>query len=324
MESGIYYNLFFVDEEPYCVWELDIKERNLEYLKSLDHYFFEYIADLYSKELSGENKQRASIALRTAYHHGLETFFALLCASIQAPYSIYAWMLKYKTLQLRNLVDKIKYMNNKVFNVYGWDHLSFDKISEKIHSYSVIDAKEKEEIISLFSVLWLRFSADFLSQNNINEYNSIKHGFRTSAGGFGIAGAVEKVAGVPAPKESMVSLGYSEFGSSFFTTQILGNPKKNPNFRGQRCSLNWNPESMSESLQLISMSINNIITYLRIINSDNSNDFAYSFPKEKGFFGKPWAKTPGVISSTFEIVLEENQIKPFTKKTIKEQLLRNK
>lgn len=98
--------LFAVDEEPYCLWEYDTGERNLACLKGIDSQYFSFIAasnyalfvdeqskNLIDGELSGDNLQRAALAMRTAYHHGLETFFTLVCAGIQAPLCVHAWIL---------------------------------------------------------------------------------------------------------------------------------------------------------------------------------------------------------------------------------------
>ena len=70
--------MFAVDETPYCVWEEDLRERNLRFVESIDYRYFEYIATTHAANLEGEDQQRAAIALRTGYHHALETFFTLL------------------------------------------------------------------------------------------------------------------------------------------------------------------------------------------------------------------------------------------------------
>lgn len=45
--------------------------------------------------------------MRIGYHHGLESFFALLFATLQAPGCVVGWMLKYWPRQLRDLVASV-------------------------------------------------------------------------------------------------------------------------------------------------------------------------------------------------------------------------
>ena len=71
-----------VNREPYCLWDTDLIGRSREFLKGLDPEFFEYSLNVH---LEARDQQRASVALRLALHHALETLFSLLGAYIQAP-----------------------------------------------------------------------------------------------------------------------------------------------------------------------------------------------------------------------------------------------
>jgi hypothetical protein len=95
------YSIFAVDETPYCVWKHDLKDRNLRFIESVDHEHFTYLAATLAPDLNGEYAQRAAIALRTGYHHALETLFTLLCASFRAPGCVVGWIQKCQTHQLR-------------------------------------------------------------------------------------------------------------------------------------------------------------------------------------------------------------------------------
>jgi hypothetical protein len=37
------YCKFAVDEKPFCVWEWDLRERNLEFINNLDPAYFSYL-----------------------------------------------------------------------------------------------------------------------------------------------------------------------------------------------------------------------------------------------------------------------------------------
>jgi hypothetical protein len=107
-ERRIYYSKFAVCEKPYCVWEWNLPERNLEYLERVDPTYFDYVGRVNAKKLGTDDGQHAAMAIRTAYHHGLETLFALMFAAIQAPDCVVGWMQRYSMGQLRSLVTSAR------------------------------------------------------------------------------------------------------------------------------------------------------------------------------------------------------------------------
>ena len=106
MNGAIQNVRFVVDETPYCLWDADIRQRNLDFLDSIDPGYSN-IADLHGQSLDGQEKQYAAAALRVAYSQGLETLFALLCAAIQAPDCVEGWLTKYQNSELESVVKKI-------------------------------------------------------------------------------------------------------------------------------------------------------------------------------------------------------------------------
>lgn len=202
------YSVFAVDETPYCVWEHDLKERNLRFVESIDHGYFEYLAIAHAPNLEGETRQKAAIALRTAYHHALETFFSLLCAFVQAPGCAVGWIQKCQSGQLRSLVRKIQEGRHHLFNRAGLPTITWQVLSETINLFSCEDPSRTLESQRLYAILWSRFAADFLNDYHVKEYNSIKHGFRARAGGFTLAMGVEHEYGVPPPQEEMQIVGW--------------------------------------------------------------------------------------------------------------------
>lgn len=102
--------VFAAGEDPYCVWDWDLRDRNIQYLKSFDPHYFDYMARTNAAHLGAEDtgeRRRAATAIRAAYHHGLECFFALLFATLQAPDCIVGWMQVYTPAKLRNLVKAL-------------------------------------------------------------------------------------------------------------------------------------------------------------------------------------------------------------------------
>nr|WP_320115530.1 hypothetical protein [uncultured Desulfuromonas sp.] len=312
----MHHYMFAVDETPYCVWEHDMLERNMEFLNGIDCKYFEYISAVNFSEIDGDDKKRAAIALRSSYHHGLETLFMLIAALVQAPLAVFAYSLKCYPKDIKSIIDKIN--NGKpIYNKYGKTKISWDDISQGIHVYSNKDQNKVKENIECFAKLWQRFSYQYTDENNNREYNNIKHGFRARSGGFGITIQKERELGVPDPNEQPQPLGYSEFGSSFFVSENLIN-KKGPNFRARRNSLNWNPEAIAHSLNLISISINNIVSFLKMSSGSEPQEVIFNRPEDPNYFESPWKFCVGVTSSNFDFIIPENEINNFTSEEILE------
>ena len=69
-------------------------------------------------------------------------------------------------------------------------------------------------------------------------------------------------------------------------------------------------------LALISMSINNVISWLKIINGVNPKKCAFINPAELKHFKEPWEKCAGLSHSTFDLCIEKEHIKTFDKREI--------
>jgi hypothetical protein len=169
------------------------------------------------------------------------------------------------------------------------------------------DKKREREIKDGFGDLWGRFASDFLNEKQNQEYNSLKHGLRLRPGGFTLAVGTEETPGVGAPPERMRSLGGSEFGSTYILPQAIGTAPKN-HFRLRECHLNWLPGNHVVGLQLLSMSIRNVLAFLRGILTSNmgTSQFTWSTPTEA--FRAPWAASPGTNSFEWNLDLTEGDI----------------
>lgn len=122
-------SIFLVNEEPYCLWDPDLKARNNEFLKGLDADFFDYTTKVH---LEVEDEQRASVAFRLNLHHALETLFSLLGAYVQAPDCAYAWLSKCSTPELRLLALRIKKGEPGVFTKLPISKVNWNTVSQSV------------------------------------------------------------------------------------------------------------------------------------------------------------------------------------------------
>ncbi len=297
--------IIVVNDEPYCIWDVNIPERNEEYLKGIDVDYFQYLNETYQKS---NDEKRASIALRASLHHATETLFSLIGALLQAPRAVYAWVPKCSNSDLRDILKRINSKDATLFIRYRFPRLSWKAISEVVFQCYLPGTDKQKRTVKLFAELWQRLSYEFEDQNHINEYNSIKHGFRIRSGGFSLAIGKEKEYGVAPPASEMQLIGKSDYGTSFFVLKEVGSKKGNRSLTSRRVSINWNLEKVVLLLQLVSMSINNVTSALKFINGVEAGECKFTRPVEDSDFTTPWTHSPGVTSCNFDFVIDESQV----------------
>lgn len=261
------YCFFVVDERPLCVWDTDIHRKNTQFLDGIDASYFEYLCQIHGPLIDDETgtttreEQHAALALRTAYSQALETLFALIFASIQAPWCVPAWINAYKNHELRSVVRKIQ-EGQALISSLDVEKPEWSDIYDSL--FTPFDAEDTAYNSSLkngFIKTWKRFAYDFLSSSASREYNSIKHGLRVRSGGFKMQiGIPEKPRSIPAP-ENMFEVASSKFGSNYLILEKIGEQAQHQRLRGE--NQNWDIESLHWGVNILSMSIENVLTVLR-------------------------------------------------------------
>jgi hypothetical protein len=305
-------SVFMVNTEPYCVWEVDLQERNNDFLDGIDVEYYGYILKSHI-DCDDRDDKRAVIAIRNAYYHAMETMYSLFGAFLQAPYCTYAWIGKYKTSDLREIVKKINSGSTSLETIVKIDELSWERIAELVFSYYDPKPEEKQKTIERFSRFWRLISSEFLNKDYIDEYNSIKHGFRVKSGGFGISVGIQNEHGVPAPEENMAVIGNSEHGSSFYKLSPVGGSPKNRSIKSSQMSLNWTIEKTAILIQLVEFSIGNLVSILKIMNGAKPSETKIHLPEDPSCFEKAWQFNSTLNSSSFDFVLDEDKIPSLSK-----------
>ena len=319
-ENQLYRYPFLVGERAYCVWEWNLPELNQQFIRRLDPKYFHYVAETNYSQIEGENNQRAAIAMRTAYHHGLEALFAIVFSTLQAPECIPGWLHKYTNAQLRALCKQAQYELPIIPNRLGLEQTNWPSIVNKLMPISSNDPELISGIHDGFTKAWTRFANDLIDINQQDEYNSIKHGFRVNPGGFTLSFGVEDISGVPSKPENMKPLGGSVYGTSFYKPSVPDNATEDfnkSNFRLKTSSLNWIPELVARRLQLISISIANVIGYLKTMYDMDGDEVRFHAPSDLNEFDLPWSKSTGTTHASFNLNLDVTEITPMTSDEIK-------
>jgi hypothetical protein len=305
-------SIILVRDRPYAVWHTDISSINQEFLANFDPDYFAYLADTHLQAIAedspdltqdpssarrpSQRQLRAALALRNAYSQGLESLFSLLFATLQAPHCVPAWMLLYWPRDLRKMLKSVS-DHDEIARLLNLPSLSWSSIAQTVLTPLVLEDHDKEVAIKRgFADLWSRFAEDYTNDVFRDEYNSIKHGLRARSGGFSLAIGIQPEAGVPAPQESMRSLGHSDYGSSFFMSQRIGRHKNQLSI--MRNSRNWMPEDIANALRLVSISLQDLVSFLFVANGRPASEVIFAWPDTMDAFSAPWKSGPqmGVTS----------------------------
>lgn len=301
--------VFAVRNQAFCVWGHDLAQWNDLFLRSYDPDYFSYLTTLHTAQLEGDNGATAAVALRTGYHHGLETLFSLLCALSQAPGCVAAWIPKCTNPVLRNLVGDIA-SGRLILTQRGRQPLSWEVLSGIVHSHVWQDETPPAATAARYANLWARFAADFLDDSHVVEYNSIKHGFRVSSGPFVLRVGLEHSYGVPPADSEMQTIGASPHGTTFYVPEPIPRTSRGtPHFWLRKNRLNWRAEAMAQALQLLSCSITNVVGGLRVLNGAKPSTVLFKRPEDPAAFEAPWGWHVGVISGGFDIAVEESEVR---------------
>ncbi len=300
--------VFVVRERPYCLWGYDLLRENETFLRSFDPSYFEYLAKLLVDHLEGENTSKAAIGLRAAYHHGLEALFSLLGALAQAPQAVPAWLPRCSNSDLRALVEDIG-AGTLLLTPLGRQRVTWVALSHTVFANAWRDENPEWATAERFARLWSRFGRDYLDQVHTDEYNSIKHGFRISSGGAVLRVGLEPSYGVSPPESEMQTIGASPHGTNFSVlSPIPATVRNSPHVKYLRHRLNWRAEAMVQALQLISLSLNNIVGCLRIANGAAPGTIRFDRPEDPSAFEGPWSWPVGVTSGAMNFVIDDADV----------------
>ena len=273
------HSYFIVGERPFCLWDDNIKDMTLEFIDGLNPQYFSYIANTFGNS-DAENKnniQYLALLVRMTYSMALETFFALLASAIQAPFCVPAWIDQYRPHELKSIVDKIHH-EKPILTCFNTEVLSWLTISNLLLSCLVLEDKSKESAIKTgFAQSWASFASEFLETGISDEYNSIKHGLRIHSGSHRVFIGVQNEIGVPVPIDKLELLSTSEFGTSYFKSETIGELKHHK--RLKRYRRNWCPAEMADKLILLQMSMSNIQSSLKVINGVSADKVQFVWPE---------------------------------------------
>jgi len=317
----VYRYVFAVNDDAYCVWEHDLPERNERFLRHLDTGYFAYVAERHVEALDGIENQRAAVALRSEYYHGLEALFSLLGGLAQAPGCVAGWLSKCPTRALMQLVEGLS-QGRPVLTQRGRQSVSMGDLSAIVHTHAWQDESPGGATAARFGALWHRFAADFLNESFRQEHNSIKHGFRVAAGGFTLRIGREPSYGVRPPESELHTIGHSPRGTTFYAPEAIpGLPKASKHhFRIRRTSLNWRAEAMAQRLHLLAWSVNNVISELRALNGVDATTVQFQRPEDPDAFEVPWQWNVGVASGDLDYVIGLTDVDPVSQAALRAKL----
>jgi hypothetical protein len=302
-------------------WGDDLRRQNLEFLKSLDPGYFQFVADSCSGHLDDatrlekRDRQRAAQMLRVVHGQGVESLMAMIGALAQSPEFPVGWMLRYQASDLDEVIRAIS--DEQPFpSLLNPKPVTWHSISTLVHS-ALPDDGVKQAMTAKFAPFWAALATEFLSPGFRDEYNSLKHGFRIMPGGFRASLGPAKPAGSPpsAPEE-MELLGSSEFGSFLLkAVRIEGTPKLNCGV--VRRARNWNPEALMADLHLIACSLTNVVSCLRLISGFKPQELSFRWPDSDAPFAVKRRMLNQIETLSFGPGVTAPDVKPVTADSVR-------
>jgi hypothetical protein len=183
------WRIIFVNDRPYRVWHTISVMPTSEFLQGVSYDYFSLLADMYEEQLAQENAWAAKLALRTTYGQALEAFFAVLFATLQAPFDPAAWLLLYRPGDIVKLLKRFESGKELPSCIQLPEPRSWNAMARLFHPLELQDVDSPDQVISDFSVLWQELSAEMQDPIGSAEYNSLKHGFRAKASGHSLSSA---------------------------------------------------------------------------------------------------------------------------------------
>lgn len=303
-------SIFTVNDSPYCLWEVDVADRNRAFLDGLDPEYFSYLLDTY---IETEDEKRGLVALKIGFHHSIETLFSLLGAFVQAPDCAYAWIAKCSNADLRTFVDRVTRADAGLISKLRLPDITWESVASAVFNTYQPGTERQAQTVERFASLWRSLSHELLDQAAIDEYNALKHGFRIRSGGFALTVGAEHTYGVSPPESEMHMIGESDHGATFLKIENMAGGRLGPHIRSRETSVNWSTERVILQFQLVGMSINNVVSGLKVLNGYSAGTCKFLRPHEDADFDKPWNYSVGVTSANFDYVLDEDRLPPVTK-----------
>lgn len=273
--------IYAIGDEPYCLWESGINDAAAMFLSSIDHDYFHYIAERSGVDLEDQDKgMRAAASLRLALFHGGETLFLLIGALLQAPRCPQAWIGQCSAGDLRRVIDRINAGQPFLLQNPRIRNMSWLAVSTEVLSRCPQDTPGLAATIESFAKFWQRLALNHTDQPTIDEYNSLKHGFRVSHGGFEVKIGTHAAGSVPPTQEEMHSLGSSKWGAAFSVIKRFDSDVVKSRSRHLiHTAVNWDANAVTQSLHLVADSIRNIATYLSLSLGREGSHFRLPYPE---------------------------------------------
>ena len=202
-----------------------------------------------------------------------------------------------------------------LYTVLPNKRISWQDASEFIHLWLHLEDHDQEERVkSDFAHLWSRLASDFLDKSLQDEYNSIKHGLRIQPGGFSAVLMTEPTAEAPPAEGSYQWLAKSDYGSTYYVPERPLGQSQPHHVSLAEYHINWDPHDLAYGLHMISISIQNVVSALKLLNAIEPGQVTFGFPSDQESFKEPWTRRSGLGMTRARgssVKIPKGLVKPF-------------
>lgn len=257
------YELIFVNREPFRVWSGASTYRDQDLIHGLRPDLHLRLAKDLVDSLNHEDNDHAVLGLRLLYGLGLETFFALLFATLQAPGAPSAWLLLYRDDDLQELIERFQAGEDLPSRLVCSEPGSWEALAVMLFPSSLMEDEACRGRAKRLGQLWAEWASEYLNKDMKAEFNSLKHGLRirSAAPYLAIDGNV---------------IESDEHGSWFATCQ-----KSKSDVLLGVCARSWSGRTLYSRLKLITTSSRNLVEILKLLHRVGDTDrFTCELPED--------------------------------------------
>lgn len=264
---------FAILERPICVWDPHLGLLNRRFLAGLDPEFFLHHGPVV--DAAGNDQRTAlrdAITQRIVLGMALESLFALLGATIQAPDCVFGWLVQYRNDELVELVRRVN-ARQAVLALSPFKPATWESIARALLlPVATHSAERHDQLSTRFASAWETLAATFLDPQRSMEYNSLKHSFRVNPAGFNVEISHEAT--------TLLDSG-EQLGHTF--PFLKKNERRRSDFSVSTATFALTPSVYSAALKVITCSLSNAVAFCRMRSGDDPALLTVRMPDDAVF-----------------------------------------
>jgi hypothetical protein len=307
-KRDIKWEQFAILDRGVRIWTSADNDASERFLQGVNPDFFMYLAGAHQRalhEAGDDEKARmdAALGIRLSFGMALESLMAFLCATLQAPHCVYGWLSLYSNGELREMVRRIREGRSiRVDELFRSDPITWEHMASTIFRPMRNDHPDAyAAAVERHSRAWKMLADSFLSEDARNEYNAIKHGFRTRPETIDITIEPEGVQPIVLK---------NPFANHFpvVVQKVDGNGKRRKcHYDLKNTVVSLEPDRCVAAMAIVAQSLHNVRNWLRAVLRQTTDLTFRQFEPAKDLFAELDKRQGDVAALTYGVTTEVDE-----------------